>query len=105
MLGINAELTAPDIQNIAIAVFFTELKHFYLYDETSKPRARRKPSPTASFLPTSCNFRRCFPIIGRMGFLKMRNRKYQEGGTPSFGKTDRYQQLPGCKCAGSAASR
>lgn len=36
---VEAELTAPDIQNIAIAVFFTELKHFYLYDETSKARA------------------------------------------------------------------
>ncbi len=33
---VGAELTAPDIQNIAIAVFFTELKDFYAYDEIAK---------------------------------------------------------------------
>jgi len=33
---VGAELTAPDIQNIAIAVFFTELNNFYAYDETAK---------------------------------------------------------------------
>ena len=33
---VDAELTAPDIQNIAIAVFFTELENFNTYDENSK---------------------------------------------------------------------
>ena len=33
---VEAELTAPDIQNIAIAVFFTELENFNAYDENSK---------------------------------------------------------------------
>ena len=33
---VEAELTAPDIQNIAIAFFFAELKYFYTYDMTSK---------------------------------------------------------------------
>lgn len=33
---VDAELTAPDIQNIAIAVFFTELENFNAYDENSK---------------------------------------------------------------------
>ena len=33
---VEAELTALDIQNIAIAVFFTKLNYFYAYDENSK---------------------------------------------------------------------
>ncbi len=33
---VEAELTAPDIQNMAIAIFFTEFKNYNLYDEISK---------------------------------------------------------------------
>lgn len=33
---VEAELTVPDIQNIAIPSFFTELKNYCLYDENSK---------------------------------------------------------------------
>jgi hypothetical protein len=33
---VEAELTVPDIQNIAIAEFFVALKNYYLYDMTSK---------------------------------------------------------------------
>lgn len=33
---VSAELTAPDIQNIAIALFFTELPDYYAFDENSK---------------------------------------------------------------------
>ena len=33
---VSAEFTAPDIQNIAIALFFTELPDYYAFDENSK---------------------------------------------------------------------
>ena len=33
---VSAELTAPDIQNIAIALFFAELPDYYAFDENSK---------------------------------------------------------------------
>lgn len=33
---VEAELTVPDIQNIAIAKFFSEIRNYYRYDEESK---------------------------------------------------------------------
>lgn len=42
--------------------------------QSSKPKARKKPSPTVSFLPINCSFRRCCPIIGPMGCWKTTNK-------------------------------
>lgn len=39
---VSAELTAPDIQNIAIALFFTELPNYYAFDEISKQNTRQE---------------------------------------------------------------
>ena len=39
---VSAELTAPDIQNIAIALFFAELPHYHSFDEFSKKSAIEK---------------------------------------------------------------
>lgn len=36
---VSAELTAPDIQNIAIALFFAELPHYHSFDDFSKKSA------------------------------------------------------------------
>lgn len=33
---VEAELTVPDIQNIAIAKFFSEIRNYYRYDAESK---------------------------------------------------------------------
>lgn len=39
---VSAELTAPDIQNIAVALFFSELPDYYAFDENSKRNTKRE---------------------------------------------------------------
>ena len=39
---VSAELTAPDIQNIAIALFFTELPDYYAFDKISKRNTKQE---------------------------------------------------------------
>lgn len=41
-----------------------------------KRKAKKKRSPTGSFLPINCNIRHFYPTTGHMGFIRM-NKKRQ----------------------------